>query len=297
MDSETLTDNATPDPEPEEDATRAEIAREYLLQQRIHMILWNLIEGLSRFVKIFEQVIERPKFVDVETPQARFVFENPNPHILQVLMCVRVASGLRACMILLNEAHTTEVGVLFRTIDDFLADINFVDELIEKSRENVTEAQRQFVDNYFIDDARTIEERLEDVGKRRGINHNARRQKVQASEARLIGFDNPDRIKKITATVDDAFSGVVHGDYASSMEMYGGNPPHFHTRGMPVRYDGYRHHVGIYVHRALNMFCGVAHKLGLGDLAHEIRELRREFEKSPAYTYLRDANGEQPQSG
>jgi hypothetical protein len=244
-------------------------------------ILVNLVELLSMAVRIMEDKIEKPKFLDPETPLARFRFENPTPNILQVLMCARVASGLRAALILLMEAHTTEIGVLFRTIDDFLADINFIDEILEKGAENVTQAQREFVELYFVDDARTIEERLEDSVKK--INHNARRQKVQASEARLLGFGDPDRVKKIAATIDKAFSGYIHGDYQTAMEMYGGPNPHFHTHGMPVRFTEYRRHIGIYVHRALNEFCGVAHKLGLEELAYRLREMRREFEKSPAY--------------
>lgn len=288
MDAETQSPDSTPDAPANEDAFRAKLAHDPMQLQGIDLALWTHIECLAGLVAIFEEIIERPKLVGADTPQARFRFEKPNPHVLQVLMCVRVASGLRASMILLKADHTTEVAVLLRTIDDFLADIVFVDESIEKGVENVTESQRQFIDKYFVDDARTVEEQLADGGKPRGINHNARRQKVQASEARLIGFENPDRMKKMVATIDDALSGVVHGDYASAMEMFGGNPPHFHTKGMPVRYDGYRHHVGIYVHRALNVFCGVAYKLGHADLAHKIREIRRDFEKTSAYINYRE---------
>ncbi len=149
----------------------------------------------------------------------RFRFEHPTPQILQVLMCVRVASALRAALTLLLAAHTTEMAVLFGTMDDFLADINFVDEIIEKGLENVTASQRKFFELYFADDDRTNEDLLERQNK---INHNERRQKVQASETRLIGGDNPDRIKKIVRVIDDVFSGGIHGDYNSVMEVYGG---------------------------------------------------------------------------
>jgi uncharacterized protein YqkB len=67
------------------------------------------------------------------------------------------------------------MGVLFRTIDDFLADVLFVDEVIDSGRANV--AQQQYLDRYFDDAA--------------SINHNERRQKVQASEARQLGGETP----------------------------------------------------------------------------------------------------------
>lgn len=58
--------------------------------------------------------------------------------ILQVLLCVRIASALRACVVLLANGHMMEMDVLFRTIDDFLADITFADEIIEQGIENAT---------------------------------------------------------------------------------------------------------------------------------------------------------------
>jgi len=71
------------------------------------------------------------------------------------------------------------------------------------------------------------------------------------------------------------------------MEMYGGgalDTAHFHTKGIPARFSEYRHYLGLQVHLALNMFFKVAYNLGHDQLAHHLREMRREFEKSPAYT-------------
>jgi hypothetical protein len=203
-------------------------------------------------------LIDKPVFLDAGTANARFRYERPNALTLQVLKCVRVVSALDAAVILLTRGHTTEVGVLFRTIDDFLADIMFVDEAVTTGNANA--AQQQFLDKYFVDEAM--------------INHNERRQKVQASEARTIGGDNPHRIKEIVSKVDDAFSGIVHGSYQSVMEMFGSGG----------RFVEYRHHLGLYVHRSLNIFCKVAYNLGHEELSFMLRELRREFEASLAYT-------------
>jgi hypothetical protein len=189
---------------------------------------------------------------------------------------------------LLASGHTTEIGVLFRTIDDFLADIVFADEIIERGLANATVAQREWLEGYFVDEKRTTDEMLADsVDPARRANHLKRRQKVQASQARVIGGDNPFHVKKIVKTIDDAWSGVVHGNYQSVMEMYGGetlDDARFRMDGVPTRRTSYRHFIGLLVHNALNEFFKVAVNLGLNDLAHELRELRREFEKSPAYT-------------
>lgn len=255
-----------------------------IIEDTIVGILGNIIELLCMAADSMAEMLGQPDFLDADTLRRRFRYEKPDAHTLQVLMCVRVASSLRAALILLEEAHTTEMAVLFRTIDDFLADIAFVDEVVEKGIENATTAQKEFLERYFIDDKRTTKELLE---RREKINYNAKRQKVQASEARTLGGDNPDRIKRMVSAIDDVFSGVVHGDYNSVMEMYGGDTlgtAKFQMRGIPTRFSEYRHHLGLQVHHALNMFFKVAYNLGHEELADSLRELRRKFENSPAYT-------------
>jgi hypothetical protein len=91
-------------------------------------------------------------------------------------------------------------------------------------------------------------------------------------------------VKENVAKIDDVFSGVVHGDYASAMEMVSGPEVTFHMYGNPARFSGYRHHLGIYLHRSLNTFCKVAYNLHHEELSYYLREVRRTFEASPAYT-------------
>jgi|GEM_PF-609701 len=253
-------------------------------EDKIVTILANIIDLLGMSVSMMEQLIEKPEFVDAGTPNKRFRFKNPTPQILQVLKCVRVVSGLRASVVLLVNDYTTEMAVLFRTIDDFLADIAFVDEIIEKGLENVTTAQKRYLEQYFVDDKRSTEELLENRAK---INYNELRQKVQASQARTLGGDDPHHVKTMVRAIDDGFSGFVHGNYSSVMEMYGGDTLEeacFHTDGVPVRFSEHRHQLGLSVHLALNMFLKVAFNLGHEPLAFQLRELRRQFEESPAYT-------------
>ena len=258
------------------------------LENKIIAILFNIIRLLELSVAEFEKLIPKPVFLDADTERKRWRFEQGSPQILQVLMCVRVASGLRACVVLLANGQMTEIGVLLRTIDDFLAEITFMDEVTEKGIDNCTTEHKRFLEEYFFDNNRTTEEMLEDsVNPTRKVDFTKHRQKMQASEARLLGGDDPHHIKKTVKTIDDAWSGVVHGSYQSVMEMYGGESietAHFEAGGTGARFSPYRHHIGLHVHHALNEFCKVAYNLGHNQLAHHLREMRREFEKSPAYT-------------
>jgi hypothetical protein len=258
------------------------------VEQAIMSILRRIIEMLSMSVRSMETAIPAPILLDEGSPRQRWRYEHPSLLILQVLMLVRVVSGLRACVILLSQGHSVEVGVLYRTIDDFLADITFADEIIEQGMEKATVAQRDWYEGYFVDDNRPIEEMLADsVDPMKRNKQLVRRQKVQASEARVFGGEDPHYVKKLVKTLDDAWSGVVHGNYRSVMEMYGGpsrDETYFHCEGIPARFSQYRHFLGLLVHNALNQGFKVAHNLGMAELASQIIEFRREFETSPAYT-------------
>jgi hypothetical protein len=250
-------------------------------------ILAGIIKKLSLSVDEMAEAVGAPAFLDADKPTARFRYVNPDGRVYIVLMCVRIASALRAAMVLLVNNHTMEMGVLFRTIDDFCAEITFVSELLEKGDDdpNVTVEQKTFLERYFVDDSRTSEQMLADsTDPKKKINYNARRQKVQASEMRFANIENPHRVKQMVKTIDDTLSGVIHGEYASVMELYGGLPPRFHTEGMPVRFSAYRHYLGLQVSMALNSFCGAASKVGLPLLAERLRTLRQTFEKSSANT-------------
>jgi hypothetical protein len=237
-------------------------------EEKIVFILSGLIKAMSMAVDYMAEAIEARVFLDADGDKSRWRYPNPNALTLQVLKCVRIVSALRAAMILLSKSHTTEVGVLFRTIDDFISDIMFVDEVVSTGKSTL--AQQEYFDKYFDDEA--------------SINHNERRQKVQASEARAVGGDNPDRIKKIVKQIDHTFSGVIHGDYSSTMEMYGGPEMKFHMEGVPYRYPDYRHFTGLQICAALNALFKVAVNLGFTELATHLRALRQEFVASPAYT-------------
>jgi hypothetical protein len=259
-----------------------------IAEAKIVDILFGIIQALSKSVEMMEQAIPKPVYLDAGTKRRRWRFTDGSPRILQVLKCARIASALRACVVLLASSQMIEMEVLFRTIDDFLADITFADEIIEKGIENATVDQRKWMEAYFIDNNRTTEEMLADSVDPTKRTFNLQwRQKVQASEARVFGGDDPHRVKKMVKTIDDAWSGAVHGDYTSVMTMYGGDTldtAHFQTEGMPYRFAGHRHFLGMLVHNALNQFSKVAHNLGLNEIAGHLLEVRHEFEKSPAYT-------------
>ncbi len=227
--------------------------------------LGEYISLLEQATSYFQKIIGYPDF----TPDAPARYKSPNPRVIQFLLCVRITSGLRAAQILISRGHIIEVGVLLRTIDDFIGDIRFVKDAMDTTPNAV---QRKFIDGYFITDGTS--------------QHVGRKQKVQASEGRFYGDlnNNPHHFTESVRAIDSMWDMYVHGDYEPVMELCEGNG--FYTSGTQnlYRLRNYRKNIAIYVHRSFNIFFEFSYDLELLQLAEELAIHRSEFEKTDAYT-------------
>jgi hypothetical protein len=194
------------------------------------------------------QAIRRLRFVQEDWVQ------------LVVVKAARVISGLNALRVLLDAGYILEAGVIIRTIDDFLDEITFLVEGTQRSE--ATADQKRFVEDFFA-------ERVDpaDPGERaQGVDRSKRRQ-IRAAKARLISPDNPDRLRKLSATIDFAWDGYVHGAYHQGMDLLAtaGRHPSFRTRGVDDDrvLASYREHLLRYTHMALNVFSTLAAVLDL----------------------------------
>lgn len=236
--------------------------------------LLEIVGFLEEVVAHFVNLVGPPTYVkDGELSQ--WLYTKPSWAIYQTLKMVRVVSGLRAALILLAEGHVTEVGVLIRTIDEFLDAVLFADEPIEKG---VTTAEQQKEFDFFFRDFR------DDTEKRRAgtfTEFRPEKNKVQASQARALGPENPHDTKLLVKTIDDSFSGYVHGDIPTIMEMYVGGHG-FSMRGMQEtpRMAEFRSALARVIHNGLNSVLGMAIRSGQPELAEQLRRRRIALEES-----------------
>lgn len=253
---------------------RQELAKLQWIQEAI-----AILEGA---ILAFERRIGRPLYVEGERgPQFRYA--NRSPVIIIVLKAVRVVSGLNALTVLLRQGYVVEMGVIFRTVDDFLAEIMFVEEALRT--EQRTAGQQRFIDQFFEDETVNVQALIEREG--RGPARVTRRE-MQASEARRLGeAANPDRVRRLARTLDDVYSRYVHGAFTTAMELYvGGDDEGFRLRGMPAGSPpiaAYRKALANFAHESLNAFASIAHGLGVQELAERLIDARRTLEASPAY--------------
>lgn len=242
-----------------------------------------MIGELEGAVRAFETVIGKPIYV-AEGESGRFKYADPSPQMIIALKAVRVVSGLNALVALLEVGHTVEMGMIIRSVDDFLADIMFVMEAIQTGKP--TADQQRFIEEFSAGETFSVEEMMATYGKDAA---RVSRQKIQASEARVLGEHadgGPDRVRRIVGTVDTGLSGYVHGSYATTMELYeGGDNEGFMLKGTfgSPHIKTFLGELARYVHRSLNIFASVAHGFALVELAERLLAIRRSLDKSPSF--------------
>ncbi|MBI1909654.1 MAG: hypothetical protein HYS22_05745 [Deltaproteobacteria bacterium] len=241
------------------------------------------IQILEKAAHRFAVVIGKPLSLE-ERGKERFRYANPDSRHFQALKAVRVISGLYASMALLRVGHTQEVGVLLRTIQEFLEDIQFVQEAHETGQQTVH--QQRIIDVFFDSDLKSTEEMLVDDSR---VERIPRKKKVASQGRYFEPIENRERTRRVLDAIGNCLSGYVHGDYPQVMELYeanfDGGSERFRMRGMmgTPKVVPYRQNLGCYIHRSFNIFSVVAKVLGLNELSESLVEKRKEFEKTPAY--------------
>ncbi|NQT51948.1 hypothetical protein HQ576_07855, partial [bacterium] len=186
---------------------------------------------LSDAVKAFEAQLGSVVYTQQDS-MPRFGLENKSAQSLQILMAVRVASGLNAAMTLLRDGFCQEVAVLFRTVSDFLLAIWFLEDGMSSSI--VRASFQRFVQSYFSQQIRTNEDLATGSSKPWYLPT----KKKIAAAARMLGqCGNPDEARRILEAQEELLSGYVHGCYRQVMELYRCGSRHeeqgFLTTGAP----------------------------------------------------------------
>lgn len=188
---------------------------------------------------------------------------------------VRAISSLNACVLLLRAGYTQEVGALCRMVDDFCNEIFFL--LVPQADGNFSEDQIKFLENFYKEEFERPEDPLGSAQKRNTVPT----KKIFATFGKLAESElNPSDAQEALRTVHQAFSGYVHGAYPHIMELYGGNPPHFHVSGMlnTPRIDEWRNQLVGYVHRLIISSVFISRKMGVQELEPNIRKLLDVYE-------------------
>ncbi len=219
--------------------------------------------------------IDVPSFLD-DNDYPRFRHREQSNGLAAYLKAVRIVSALNASLVLLEHGFIEELGVLFRTIDEFLADMVFL--LYSQADGGVDKDQIKFLDDFYQEEFSDPKNPFMSEQKRNRVP----RRKVYAALGKITGdIVNPSDGSELHRTLSQTMSGYVHGAYPHIMELYGGNPPHFHLKGMlgtPIHENNImqaRH----YYYRGIQALMLLSQAFQNETLATELLGLRNNFEK------------------
>jgi hypothetical protein len=149
-------------------------------------------------------------------------------HQALVQKLARVISGLHAARLLSARGFFQEQGALQRMLDEFNEDILFLANSVIAG--DTTELHRDYMMAFFLEEFDHPASAIRSTQKRPMVP----RKKIRAYLARISGAGlDPSRGAEAMRTIDKTYSGFLHGASPQIMEMYYGDPPHFHVRGMP----------------------------------------------------------------
>jgi hypothetical protein len=154
-------------------------------------------------------------------------FEDRDVHHAVVLKLALVQSTLRAALTLLRSGHVMEQAMLQRIVDEANEDILFL--VYAVTNDTITPLHQRYLAAFWAEEFSDFDNPTSSHQSRDMVP----RKKIRAYLARLEGKDlDASRAAQVTKVISKVYSGFVHGASPHIMEIYGGAPPHFHTRGM-----------------------------------------------------------------
>ncbi|HEV7988635.1 MAG TPA: hypothetical protein VGP23_09130 [Candidatus Binataceae bacterium] len=145
----------------------------------------------------------------------RWDFKEKTERALMVGKAVRMASGIRAALILADLGYVTECGTILRTVSDFVTEVISVYEGC--TRDDPTKAQKDFLEQYFGNTAQTPDEYDEKEDKDRWVA----RDKLIAAHVRWASENKqePERVRKVLRFLAHIYDKFVHGSRMSTMQL------------------------------------------------------------------------------
>jgi len=172
-----------------------------------------------------------------------------------------------------------EQGALQRMLDEIEEDIMFLTFSVIYNES--TPLHKEYLDAFYEEEF-NAETAMASKQKRPMIP----RKKIRAYITRMDR--NPSRAIEASRTINKTYSGYVHAASPHIMDMYGGSPPHFHTRGMAgtrLQQD-HRDDLWNYFYRSLLAFVFSAAAFGDKELFDQLNDFSHEFARQSGEDYL-----------
>jgi hypothetical protein len=234
------------------------------------------VEAMSRAFRHMEASIEPP----LQRPfRNSFIYryENKGIHEALVQKLAMYISGLNAVAVLLTSGYVQEANVIFRTLDEIQEDIFFL--ASAETNDARTERHTQYLDAFYSDPVFSRVDGSLDIPKPNLVP----RKKIRAHTMNAMGQGiSVSNALSASESLGTAYSGYVHAASENIMEMYGGDPPHFHINGMrgTPRVTECAASAENYIYRGLMTTTVVAKAFGDAALVKTLYEFMAQYESA-----------------
>ncbi|NOT86546.1 MAG: hypothetical protein HOP03_00015 [Lysobacter sp.] len=232
------------------------------------------MEAMTRAFQHMERSLTPPERVP---HRDSFVFRYTNKGIHEALVqkLARSISGLNAVAVLLESGYFQEAGVLFRTLDEIQEDIFFL--ASAETNGAKTERHDQYLNAFYAEAVFSRPQGSLEVPKPNLVP----RKKIRAHTMNTLGDGvNVSQALAAGESVSTAYSGYVHAASENVMDMYGGDPPHFHLTGMlgTPRVATWAQEAENYLYRGLMATVVIAKAFGDRQLVDELYKFLHAYE-------------------
>lgn len=235
---------------------------------------------MERTVNQLASLIPKPQSVPFKDS---FVFRYVEKTVHQALVqkLARLVSGLHAAHLLMETGFVQEQAALQRVLDEITEDISFLSSSIIFGE--TTPLHKAYLDAFF-------QEEFDPKGDVASSIERAMvpRKKIRAYIDRVSsGPKGSSKHLDASRTVSKTYSGYIHAASPQIMDMYGGNPPRFHMRGMhgTERHAEHKADLWNYFYRGIVAFAVSAKAFGDEELFASIRDFSEEFARVTGKDY------------
>jgi uncharacterized circularly permuted ATP-grasp superfamily protein len=239
------------------------------------------LKHMERTVHQLSHLIPAPQEVPFKDS---FVFRYVEKTVHQALVqkLARLVSTLYAARLLMEAGFVQEQGALQRILDEIAEDISFLSFSVINNE--LTPLHKSYLEDFYQEEFDPNAE-MASSSKRSMV----KREKIRAYIDRIVsGPKGSSKHLDARRTVNKAYSGYIHAASPQIMDMYGGNPPRFHMRGMhgTVRHAEHRADLWNNFYRGILTFGVAAKAFGDDQLFDSIRSFADAFHQKSGTDYL-----------
>ncbi|WP_201443367.1 hypothetical protein [Marinobacter nitratireducens] len=242
-----------------------------------------LDQTLTHMEKTLEGLAQRVPQPEKVPYNDGFVFRHVEKTVHQALVqkLARLVSSLHAARLLWAYGFVQEQAAMQRMLDELQEDIQFL--AFGVIFEDWTALHDSYLSSFFEEEFDS-DSAMSSSQKRPMIP----RKKIRSWIASVEGVQDPSTGREATRTLSKAYSGYVHAASPHIMEMFGGNPPRFHMRGMAGSPKHAEHHADLwnYFYRGILAFAFAVKAFGDHEMFNSIKGFADEFLKDSGNDYL-----------